>query len=877
MEPNLQSALEEQTKILRALSARLAAQEERWRSWESKVAHHSASIHDLEVAVAIVPSAALRPERDAQVAATRECMAVVADDWGGLFGTGDGCIMADNWGGLFEYPAHFQEEQDIYNCIPINDGTRFTEEDDDNHPATLEPLLTVTTTAAEVDSIANTDDVEADSLASASTVGVATSQAAEMQLHVGWARWLEGQADYLRHDRMLCSNLDSLTSSNHPLLQDASATNNSPTQYSTECFSHDIVLLRTISAAPTSEDRALQQRRHECLVTRPEWRRIGGRNYIMLEHHPNRMFDACDRFWHCVFALCDFGSVQGLQRKLERLCLAGSAPDLEVLAVLSSLRARSLSDQRAANHTRTSMRSISTTATPFRLCSAQSGYIASGTSTGTTCSTRSQSWISSKFEHFSIPTPNQKVFNLSSDVLNKRDPWVGTFDHIFTELGQPQSLEAVRLPCHLRHQLPDCSQLEFTDEVFAAQEVFEELSLSSPATWVNIGKLLASLCWKIPWPPPHIQVGLGCGSETLRSIPWLSPTIASTNEERIFIISEDGKVDDVVDRTMDEQIATAVFVPACIEASLNDGMNAGKTREAFADHQYSDYDSRLKDKDQKILFEDEIDLSLFNCKFDSCATDSPVIDVVYTALKEAELRSTDLWPYWKVDCLCKIIPRQLLAEKAMMLIRNTVGKLIMKHKEIQVETEQIVGEDYVNEGDSSILRFLLANVSPKIEEPKIPYTLQAIGGNVIAVYGLFVQLMTNGQFTCFAQYQQIFTQLANCGGSARVLRVDRVFRAEIYNISMPLSDLVCLAAKMKVKEHNLRSFGTFLEINTWKATKTKGLELLEYMGMERLEFIVEQPDMACDSREHSRNCLSVFLCDPGSTKRFSSAWGQAET
>jgi hypothetical protein len=220
---------------------------------------------------------------------------------------------------LFEYPTHFQEEQDIDNCIPINDGTSFTEEDDGNHPPTLEPLLTVTTTAAEVDSVANTDDVEADSLASASTVGVATSQAAEMQFHVGWARWLEGQADYLRHDRMLRSNLDSLTRSNHPLLQDASATNNLPTQYSIKCFSHGIVLLRTISAAPTSEDRALQRRRLECLVAWPEWRRIGERNYIMLKHHLNRMFDARDRFWHCVFTLCDFGSVQGLKRKLERL------------------------------------------------------------------------------------------------------------------------------------------------------------------------------------------------------------------------------------------------------------------------------------------------------------------------------------------------------------------------------------------------------------------------------------------------------------------------------------------------------------------------------------------------------------------------------
>lgn len=44
---------------------------------------------------------------------------------------------------------------------------------------------------------------------------------------------------------------------------------------------------------------------------------------------------------------------------------------------------------------------------------------------------------------------------------------------------------------------------------------------------------------------------------------------------------------------------------------------------------------------------DVIGLSVFNYSFDSLAADSPVIDAVYTALKEAELRSTDLLPYWK--------------------------------------------------------------------------------------------------------------------------------------------------------------------------------------------------------------------------------------
>lgn len=49
---------------------------------------------------------------------------------------------------------------------------------------------------------------------------------------------------------------------------------------------------------------------------------------------------------------------------------------------------------------------------------------------------------------------------------------------------------------------------------------------------------------------------------------------------------------------------------------------------------------------------DVIGLSLFNYNFDSLTTDSPVIEAVYTALKEAELRSTDILPYWKAGLCC---------------------------------------------------------------------------------------------------------------------------------------------------------------------------------------------------------------------------------
>ncbi|KAK3226665.1 hypothetical protein Dsin_006527 [Dipteronia sinensis] len=91
-------------------------------------------------------------------------------------------------------------------------------------------------------------------------------------------------------------------------------------------------------------------------------------------------------------------------------------------------------------------------------------------------------------------------------------------------------------------------------------------------------------------------------------------------------------------------------------------------------------------------------------------TDSPVIEAVYTALKEAEARSTDLLPYWKVKPLNKIIPRQIKAEKAVTLIRQTVEELIAKCKEIvEAEGERIDDEEYVNDADPSILRFLLAS------------------------------------------------------------------------------------------------------------------------------------------------------------------------
>ncbi|XP_014514276.1 carotene epsilon-monooxygenase, chloroplastic [Vigna radiata var. radiata] len=107
---------------------------------------------------------------------------------------------------------------------------------------------------------------------------------------------------------------------------------------------------------------------------------------------------------------------------------------------------------------------------------------------------------------------------------------------------------------------------------------------------------------------------------------------------------------------------------------------------------------------------DVIGLSVFNYNFDALSADSPVIEAVYTALKEAEARSTDLLPYWKFKFLCKLIPRQIKAEEAVSIIRKTVEDLIERCKEIvESEGERIDVEEYVNDTDPSILRFLLAS------------------------------------------------------------------------------------------------------------------------------------------------------------------------
>ncbi|CAN6443093.1 unnamed protein product [Victoria cruziana] len=56
-----------------------------------------------------------------------------------------------------------------------------------------------------------------------------------------------------------------------------------------------------------SLNKALQEKLVAFLRVQDEWKRSGGRNHVILAHHPNSMLDARMKLWPCMFILSDFG------------------------------------------------------------------------------------------------------------------------------------------------------------------------------------------------------------------------------------------------------------------------------------------------------------------------------------------------------------------------------------------------------------------------------------------------------------------------------------------------------------------------------------------------------------------------------------------
>ncbi|KAK7290694.1 hypothetical protein RIF29_05295 [Crotalaria pallida] len=56
-----------------------------------------------------------------------------------------------------------------------------------------------------------------------------------------------------------------------------------------------------------SRNKVLQDKLVKYLTAQEEWKRSGGRDHLILAHHPNSMLDARKKLWHATFILSDFG------------------------------------------------------------------------------------------------------------------------------------------------------------------------------------------------------------------------------------------------------------------------------------------------------------------------------------------------------------------------------------------------------------------------------------------------------------------------------------------------------------------------------------------------------------------------------------------
>ncbi|XP_077226862.1 cytochrome P450, family 97, subfamily A, polypeptide 3 [Tasmannia lanceolata] len=106
---------------------------------------------------------------------------------------------------------------------------------------------------------------------------------------------------------------------------------------------------------------------------------------------------------------------------------------------------------------------------------------------------------------------------------------------------------------------------------------------------------------------------------------------------------------------------------------------------------------------------DIIGKALFNYDFDSLTNDTGIVEAVYTVLREAEDRSVSPIPTWEIPIWKDISPRQKKVTTALKLINDTLDVLIATCKRMVEQEELQFHEEYINEQDPSILRFLLAS------------------------------------------------------------------------------------------------------------------------------------------------------------------------
>jgi len=106
---------------------------------------------------------------------------------------------------------------------------------------------------------------------------------------------------------------------------------------------------------------------------------------------------------------------------------------------------------------------------------------------------------------------------------------------------------------------------------------------------------------------------------------------------------------------------------------------------------------------------DIIGKAVFNYDFGSVTAESPVIQAVYSALKEAEHRSITPLPYWNLPLANLLVPRLRKFNSDLKLLDGILDELITNALATQnkADVEELETRDYSKMENQSLLRFLV--------------------------------------------------------------------------------------------------------------------------------------------------------------------------
>ena len=175
-----------------------------------------------------------------------------------------------------------------------------------------------------------------------------------------------------------------------------------------------------------------------------------------------------------------------------------------------------------------------------------------------------------------------------------------------------------------------------------------------------------------------------------------------------------------------DEMVTKVFAPCAeqlnvklAEAAAGRGGSEASSSSSTSSSTSSTSSSAATPIDVEACFSqltlDVIGKAVFNFDFDALNSSSPVIQAVYTALKETESRATDVLPLWRLPRPLALLvsPRQRAAAEAVDLIRKTTEELVARCRSM-VDAEAAGKLDLSsltsssNDSDPSVLRFLIA-------------------------------------------------------------------------------------------------------------------------------------------------------------------------